>query len=50
LSLIGLSYGFDHASPAAHAQHVVLSRGEFIADIFVEQPICRFPGAVLICG
>jgi hypothetical protein len=50
LSLIGSSYGFDHGNPTAHDRRVVLSRGEFTADIFVGQPICPFPGAELICG
>ena len=50
LSLIGSLYGFDHGSSTVHARRVALSRSEFIADTFVEQPICRFPGAALICG
>jgi hypothetical protein len=50
LSLIGLSYGFDHGSSTVHARRAVLSRGEFTADIFVERPISRFPGAGLIGG
>ena len=35
---------------AAPVRPVALSRGEFTADIFAERPICRFPGAALICG
>ena len=50
LSLIGSLYGFDHGSSTVHARRAVFSRGKFTADIFAERPICRFPGAALICG